>query len=115
MFVHDCRNCGVKQIPRFDIGVECNAIELDPNIVALYGEGVDDDDDCANGEGDDDEDEEDGESQTEDQAFGVDGCLDHDEASKLLVLMCHARTCSGVHQSQKHAGWSIPSFKKSYV
>jgi hypothetical protein len=29
--------------------------------------------------------------------------LDREEQSKLLVLMCHARTCTGTHSSDKHA------------
>lgn len=105
VFIHECPHCKSKQIPRFDINVANNAIELDPNIVALYGEGMDDDDDddCALDDDEEDEEDEIGANQPEEECFGVGGCLDHDEASKLLVLMCHARTCTGIHVSQKHA------------
>ena len=105
IYIQECPNCKSNQVPRFDINVTNNAIELDPNIVALYGEGVDDDDDCALDDDDDEDEEEDdvGGNQAEEECFGVEGCLDHDEASKLLVLMCHARTCTGIHVSQKHA------------
>lgn len=104
VFIHECPQCKSNQVPRFDINSSTNAIELDPNIVALYGEGVDDDDDCAlDDDEDDDEGDEVGADQPEEECFGVDGCLDHDEASKLLVLMCHSRTCTGIHASQKHA------------
>merc|ERR1711998_46795 len=104
VFIHECPHCKSNQVPRFDINAPNNAIELDPNIVALYGEGVDDDDDCVlDDEDEEDEEDENGENQPEEECFGVEGCLDHDEASKLLVLMCHARTCTGIHASQKHA------------
>ena len=42
------------QIPRIDIGTAVNAVELDPNIVALYGEGIGDD--SGTEEGNDDSD-----------------------------------------------------------
>ena len=32
-----------------------------------------------------------------------DGLLDKEEASKLLVLMCHARSCNGTHNTIQHA------------
>jgi hypothetical protein len=45
VFIHECPQCKSNQVPRFDINSSTNAIELDPNIVALCDEGVDDDDD----------------------------------------------------------------------
>lgn len=39
-----------QQIPRIDINAPSNAIELDPNVAALYGEGVaDSGDECGEG------------------------------------------------------------------
>ena len=39
-----------RQIPRIDINAPSNAIELDPNVSALYGEGVaDSSDECEEG------------------------------------------------------------------
>jgi hypothetical protein len=35
--------------------------------------------------------------------FDGEGLLAAEQASKLLVLMCHARSCSGAHASPKHA------------
>lgn len=40
VFVHECPSCKVSQVPRLDINLACNAIDLDPNIVALYGEEI---------------------------------------------------------------------------
>ena len=37
-----CKKCGQSQIPRIDILAEANAIEHDPNVQALYGEGLED-------------------------------------------------------------------------
>ena len=107
-----CKKCGQSQIPRIDILAEANAIEHDPNVQALYGEGLEDSGDeqimdeeageegvytYAEGEGADT-----GKPQ-EYFGSGIDGLLEREEASKLLVLMCHARTCTGVHKSAKHA------------
>ena len=39
VYTHECPACRKIQIPRIDINNVNNAIELDPNIVALYGEG----------------------------------------------------------------------------
>jgi hypothetical protein len=124
VFKHECPKCHTLQVPRIDIGSASNAIELDPNVVALYGEGVGGSDDDEDGDCDeDDEDEEgsprgegaaedgaaaDAEAEKEDlrkevHPFDGEGLLAAEEASKLLVLMCHARSCAGVHSSPKHA------------
>jgi hypothetical protein len=109
VFRHDCPHCKASQIPRIDINLASNAIELDPNVTALYGEGMEDSD----GDYDDDEDgsdEEDGDEEgsvagddREAHPFDGEGLLAQEQASKLLVLMSHARTCSGIHASPKHA------------
>jgi hypothetical protein len=102
-----------------------NAIELDPNVIALYGEGIEDSGEDGGVDEYSDEEEyevegvDDGEEVTivgdnsaetlgpvnaqEEKAFDGDGLLAKEEASKLLVLMCHARTCNGSHASAKHA------------
>lgn len=108
-----CRKCNQMQIPRLDIMAEANAIEHDPNVQALYGEGLEDsgddqsidgDMDGGNAFGNNGEVEGEGEKEAEEH-FGsnADGFLERAQASKLLVLMCHARTCTGVHSSPKHA------------
>jgi TAZ zinc finger len=99
--IHECPHCKMQQVPKFDINAPCNSIELDPNIIALYGEGVDDED-CV-GEEDEVEDGNGEDQEEEDHPFGTEGSLEFEEASKLLVLMCHARTCTGVHTSAKHS------------
>lgn len=107
-----CKKCNQMQIPRIDIMAEANAIEHDPNVQALYGEGLEDsgDEQILDGEaGEDgyqDGEEEVGHEGVDDGdhfGSGADGLLEREEASKLLVLMCHARTCTGVHNSAKHA------------
>ena len=103
VFSHECPSCKATQVPRFDINLPCNAIDLDPNIVALYGEGMEDEDCMADDDEDEDDDEVGEDGQDEEEPFGSEGTLDQDEASKLLVLMCHARTCTGEHESAKHA------------
>ena len=137
IYQHECPKCNVMQIPRLDISLESNAIELDPNVTALYGEGMDDGDvegydtygvyDTDEGIEVDDEDVLPGgeiegsggaggvqydneviehselEVKKEAYPFDQDGLLEQQQASKLLVLMTHARTCSGVHSSTKHA------------
>ena len=40
--MHECPRCKQVQIPRLDITIPSNAIELDPNTMALYGEGLED-------------------------------------------------------------------------
>lgn len=119
VYKHECPHCKQFQIPRIDISTASNAIELDPNVIALYGEGIED---SGDDEGDDseeytDDEEVDGEidegldegrssnadlTKIEDSFFDGEGLLAKDEASKLLILMCHARTCSGRHSSPKH-------------
>lgn len=98
IYVHECPKCRQKQIPRIDIHAANNAIELDPNVIALYGEGIDDSgDDESYDDGIDDD------ISVEEEIFDGEGMLNREEASKLLVLMCHARTCTGEHQSPQHA------------
>lgn len=120
VYLQQCPLCKQQQVPRIDINSASNAIELDPNVMALYGEGVEDsgDDECEGGS----EDEEDAEKDEDDEAvaaaaaeadqddlrsdvhpFDGEGLLAAEEASKLLVLMCHARSCTGIHASPKHA------------
>jgi transcription elongation factor Elf1 len=120
VYSQQCPLCKQQQVPRIDINSASNAIELDPNVMALYGEGVEDsgDDECEGGS----EDEEDAEKDEDDEAvaaaaaeadqddlrsdvhpFDGEGLLAAEEASKLLVLMCHARSCTGLHASPKHA------------
>jgi hypothetical protein len=154
--MHVCPRCKQIQIPRIDINVSSNAIELDPNNIALYGEGIEDSGDDVEGEEcytDDEESNDCGaggvggvsddqadssnsaaminnskisemsqsggngsgdgggtsgaldgaEEEEEEKPFDGEGALQRDEASKLLVLMCHARTCTGSHASAKHA------------
>lgn len=100
--VHECPKCHGKQVPRFDITSAANAIELDPNVSALYGEGVEDscDDESYDGS---DCDEADEENDEEKKPFNGNGRLSSEEASKLIILMVHARTCNGRHASPKHA------------
>jgi transcription elongation factor Elf1 len=120
VYSQQCPLCKQQQVPRIDINSASNAIELDPNVMALYGEGVEDsgDEECEGGS----EDEEDAEKDEDDEAaaaaaaeadqddlrsdvhpFDGEGLLAAEEASKLLVLMCHARSCTGLHASPKHA------------
>jgi len=127
VYNHECPKCKQSQIPRIDISASNNAIELDPNVIALYGEGVEDS--CDDGDDDDDsegEEEEIGgaaggggglggdkegnpsdldqeELKRDVHPFDGEGLLATEEASKLLVLMCHARSCTGAHASPKHA------------
>eukprot|EP00597_Dinobryon_sp_UTEXLB2267_P003421 CAMPEP_0170066004 /NCGR_PEP_ID=MMETSP0019_2-20121128/5861_1 /TAXON_ID=98059 /ORGANISM="Dinobryon sp., Strain UTEXLB2267" /LENGTH=1056 /DNA_ID=CAMNT_0010272979 /DNA_START=145 /DNA_END=3312 /DNA_ORIENTATION=- len=150
VYMHECPRCKQIQIPRIDINASSNAIELDPNNIALYGEGIEDsgddvegedcytDDeesnDCGGGVNDDQMDSirnnnsevahnggkefnndtnsgdgvvsgavDGGEEEEEEKPFDGEGTLQKEEASKLLVLMCHARTCTGSHASAKHA------------
>jgi len=106
VYVHTCPKCHSNQIPRIDITLPANAIEIDPNEIALYGEGVEDSGDemCDDDSDSDSIVEEDPEERARDaHPFDSEGMLSSDEASKLLVLMCHARTCNGTHRSKKHA------------
>jgi transcription elongation factor Elf1 len=125
VYHHECPKCHLIQVPRIDIGLNSNAVENDPNVTALYGEGIDDsgdegDEDSCSEDGNDNEDEENilvsGDNNTspndelaaedevdDEKPFDGEGLLGQEEASKLLVLMCHARTCSGHHASPKHA------------
>lgn len=112
VYKHECPQCKQIQIPRIDISQSSNAIELDPNVVALYGEGIDESDEDAN-ESDDYTDDECEESNDDNQTVSMEcsedsflleanGLLAKTSASRLLVLMYHARTCSGKHPSPKH-------------
>jgi len=149
------------QIPRIDIVAPINSIEHDPNVQALYGEGVEDscEEDCDDGSDYDDDDGYVGtgasteggsitapllaltadaasaaaaaatssidsadaalaaagsassasaaaamaEMEKESEVFGGEGLFSHEEGAKLLTLMCHARTCTGLHKSVQHA------------
>lgn len=119
VYSQQCPQCKQQQVPRIDINSASNAIELDPNVMALYGEGVEDsgDDECGGGS----EEDEEVEKEDDDDAvaaaaqadledlrsdvhpFDGEGLLAAEQASKLLVLMCHARSCTGAHASPKHA------------
>ena len=115
VYRHECPSCHSVQVPRIDITKEENAIESDPNVLALYGEGVDDSAD----EADDEDEPEDNSSLSSeekdvddlDSPFSLcsgssldgDSQLSSEDASKLLVLICHAKSCGGVHASAKHA------------
>lgn len=121
VYKHECPHCKQLQVPRIDINLGSNAIELDPNVIALYGEGIEDSGEDGDQDDYSDEDEyevdgidggevEDGATEggdgmapAEEKAFDGEGLLAKEEASKLLVLMCHARTCNGSHASPKHA------------
>lgn len=107
VYAHSCPKCHSNQIPRIDITLPANAIEIDPNEIALYGEGVEDSGDEMCDDDDSDSDsigEEDPEERAKDAyPFDGEGMLTADEASKLLVLMCHARTCNGSHRSTRHS------------
>lgn len=121
VYHHSCPSCHMNQVPRIDITKESNAIEADPNVMALYGEGVDDSAD----EADDDEEVEDVSLDDADDKSSLDeycsssffvNCFDCEgqfalkDASKLLVLMRHAKTCCGYHSSAKLA--SVCSYTK---
>lgn len=127
VYQHECPKCHHRQVPRYDINLASNAIEIDPNVVALYGEGIDDcdggnggidggDDYVAYDDEDDDGcvDEADGAHEdtvgegeigdspevsrkVEDMFNGEGGNLTVEQASKLFILMTHARTCDGKH------------------
>ena len=87
-------------MPRIDINSASNAIELDPNVMALYGEGVEDsgEDECEGGSEEDEEEKEEddeavaaaaAEADQEDlrrdvHPFDGEGLLAVEEASKLL-------------------------------
>lgn len=113
VYKHDCPHCKQAQVPRIDISVGPNAIELDPNVTALYGEGAD-----INSDSDDEDDD----SASLSTRFTCEASRNHgsssnlvttnttynsslnsEDAAKLLVLMCHARTCTGSHSSPIHA------------
>jgi hypothetical protein len=112
LYQHECPKCGSMQIPRLDISLSQNAIECDPNVTALYGEGVDDGE-IEGFEGytmyDSDDTvsvEEDVEGDNDPETvfpFDGDGLLSHTDASKLLILMTHARTCDGQHRAPAQA------------
>jgi len=156
----ECPKCQAVQIPRIDIVAPVNSIEHDPNVQALYGEGVEDscEEDCDDGSDFDDDDcyissgpgasVEGGSSSAplltltadaaftstdtassidsadaaagsassassaaaamaeldkEREVFDGEGLFSYEEGAKLLTLMCHARTCTGLHKSIQHA------------
>ena len=110
-----CPKCSAIQVPRFDITAPINSIGNDPNALALFGEGVEDsgeedseesDDDGFGGPGGSETDELDecAEAAKAPEAFNQEGLLRHTEAAQLLLLMCHARTCAGLHSSEPQAG-----------
>jgi len=117
VYQHECPKCSSVQIPRLDIGLTSNAIELDPNVIALYGEGIDDgevegfegyamyeemdDESCDEDAEMEEEFMEDEEIKRDAFPFDSEGCLTTDHAKRLLVLMSHARTCSGEHKSDE--------------
>lgn len=116
VYQHECPKCSSVQIPRLDIGLQSNAIELDPNVIALYGEGIDDgevegfegyalyeedEESCDEDEEVEEEFIDDVEIKRDAFPFDSEGCLTREQATRLLVLMSHARTCSGEHESEE--------------
>eukprot|EP00607_Mallomonas_marina_P000157 CAMPEP_0182428082 /NCGR_PEP_ID=MMETSP1167-20130531/21007_1 /TAXON_ID=2988 /ORGANISM="Mallomonas Sp, Strain CCMP3275" /LENGTH=403 /DNA_ID=CAMNT_0024610743 /DNA_START=34 /DNA_END=1246 /DNA_ORIENTATION=- len=93
IYVQECPHCNELQIPRIDINSSINAIESDPNMIALYGDGSGDSDDDEGEGGFDygsDEDETDvllPLNQINFFPFGGEGELTIEEATQLIPLM----------------------------
>ncbi|CAM9595980.1 unnamed protein product [Ectocarpus sp. 8 AP-2014] len=116
LFLHECPRCHRMQIPRVDAASAAVSVDYIHAVCAEEGEGCDSDgygsDSCSDS---DDDVTDDGREREGIAAFDTDiiagdsqaGCkegrLSTFQASRLLVLMSHARTCPGRHANPKHA------------
>lgn len=92
-----CPKCHKLQIPKIDIALPQNMIEYHPALLAEDGEDESDEDEEVEGLSF-------REAEESDIAFEVEeSALSTSQASKLLVLMSHARTCPGFHKNRKAA------------
>ncbi len=90
---HDCPICMQSQIPSLDISTPFNAIELDPSFAVLINDASDINSDCAIVD------------QSDDEVVNVKITpvkLDSDDASKLLSLFIHSKTCMVQHSNNGH-------------
>ena len=90
---HNCPICEQSQIPSLDISTPFNAIELDPSFAVLINDASDIKSDCPVVD------------QSDDEAVNVSVTpvkLDSDDASKLLSLFIHAKTCAVQHDNVGH-------------
>ncbi|CAB1116818.1 unnamed protein product [Ectocarpus sp. CCAP 1310/34] len=116
LFLHECPRCHRMQIPRVDAASAAVSVDYIHAVCAEEGEGCDSDgygsDSCSDSDDDvtDDDREREGIAAFDtdiiagdSQAGCKEGRLSTFQASRLLVLMSHARTCPGRHANPKHA------------
>lgn len=90
----ECPHCKKSQIPRVDISNPTNAIDYHPALTAAA--------EAMNSAQDGDDKNSD--EHTDNEVDDLDEFkLSPAQSSKLLVLICHARTCPGRHRSRRHA------------
>ena len=109
VYTHSCPHCSSLQVPRIDIELPVNALELNPALAVLYGQDciseIDTDMSDLESDGDNSSDYEvvfsstppavpDSLSPTEPDNSKL---LSEETNRSLLRLMCHARYCPGTH------------------
>eukprot|EP00968_Pinguiococcus_pyrenoidosus_P022497 scaffold3274_cov244-Pinguiococcus_pyrenoidosus.AAC.9 len=92
--LEECPHCNKRQVPRLDISHPTNQIDYHPALSAV-AEAMSL---SQANDGKDNEINTDTESDLNDEFS-----LSPDKSSKLLILICHARTCPGKHRSKRHA------------
>ena len=98
---HHCPKCNKMQFPRIDITLPSNVIEYHPALISPEEDATDQEDESGEDvSGDDGGADSDGDG---DADFMSSPPLTTAQASKLLVLISHARTCPGYHKSPRHA------------
>eukprot|EP00903_Cladosiphon_okamuranus_P014105 g13111.t1 len=114
LFIHKCPRCHRMQIPRVDAASAAVSVDYIHAVCAEEGEGCDSDgygsDSCSDSDDDRPDDGREGLAAFDTDIIAGDaqaGCkearLSTLQASRLLVLMSHARTCPGRHANPQHA------------
>ncbi|CAM9285607.1 unnamed protein product, partial [Phaeothamnion confervicola] len=110
LFQEECPTCRRVQVPRVDISHPANNVDSHTALLSAAAAASDGEDSSAGSDADsdsesgsDDEDDGGGSGGGGDLDGGLLGLtLEPSQAAKLLVLMCHARECPGLHKSKNH-------------
>jgi transcription elongation factor Elf1 len=107
LFQQTCPDCGTKQVPRVNISLPVNNVDYHLQILRACAEAdAEGEDPFCSDSGSDTEDEEEIPADPEEGGAGAELHklqMEPERSAKLLVLMCHARACSGVHRNPRHA------------
>ncbi|CAM9354583.1 unnamed protein product [Chrysoparadoxa australica] len=101
LFQQECPKCNRMQIPRVNI---CNPINNVDYLTGILSQASTDGDGHGGGHiaGCESGDSYDSDSDSDEEGADKESCLNHEQAAKLLILMCHSRSCPGHHSDPRN-------------